>query len=160
MADSTWWHRRSRVDDEEMRRAYLSGFGEDVVPVKAGQTFYYDAVIEGQDWVSDWKAVATATLNSTAGISSGRVVGADRNNISLGVTSTMDRARQNDLESDLTTALAAQPGVTRVIQSMLRRTSADAPNSPGAPGAKNPFADMPVSVWIVLGIGMIFLMKR
>lgn len=142
-----------------MRRAYLHGFGEDIVPVQAGQTFYYDAVIEGQPWVTDWKAVANAAISNTAGIN-GRVVGADATNISLGITSLMDRARQRDIESDLTTALAAQPGVSRVTTSMLRQTSASAPNSPGAPGAKNPFADMPVSVWIILGLGMIFLMRR
>lgn len=160
MAHLIWQHRRGRYDGEEMMRAYLAGFGEDVVPVQAGQKFYYDAIIEGQSWVPDWRVVANAMLINTPGIASGVIGTADASNISVDFVATVDRDRQRDIESDLTTALAAQPGVTRVIQSMLRQRAAGAPGSPGAPGAPNPFANMPVSVWIILGLGMVFLMRR
>lgn len=143
----------------QLSRPTLAGFFHDeIVPIKAGQLFYYDAVIEGQAWVTDWRAVANAALAATAGIS-GRIVGADATNISLAVTSLMDRDRQRDLESDLTTALAAQPEVVRVVTSMLRQTSATAPNSPGPPSS-NPFAGIPTSMWIVIGLALVFVMKR
>lgn len=134
--------------------------GDDpIVAVRAGQSFYYDAVIDGDVNRSDWAAIANAALRSTPGVS-GSVIGADASNIALKVTSTMDRARQRDIESDLTTALAAQPGVYAVKGSMLRLVSADAPNTPGAaPGGLN-LSGLPTWAWVAVGLLLFTVVKK
>lgn len=148
----------------------------DVVPVKAGQTFYYSANIDGKDlsftswgdpdsWVdpsawanllggTSWSAVAQKVLSGVSGVASGRVVGADRSSITLALTAKMDRASQSDLQGNVDAAVAAQSEVNRVLGSVLRLTDAGL-----NPDGGKPFEISP-AMWAVIGIGLVLLLRR
>lgn len=145
---------------------YLAGVGE-IVPVKAGQMFYYDANIEGTEqgfWDSvnpfssgqrAWNDVAKATIQSIGSVATGNVTGASNSNIALAVTSLIDRASQDDLRGDLDNALRAQPEVLNLRASMLRLVA----GSIGQPPSQSPM-EMPTWVWVAVGIGLLMLLRK
>jgi hypothetical protein len=141
-----------------MNRQFAARFNYlgDVVPITAGQGFYYDAIIDGDLNVSDWSAIARAALARVPQVG-GSVINADATNIAFNVTSRMDRASQSDLESDLTTAIAAQPGVYAVKGSMLRLLGGSISGQP--PAANLPF-NIPTWGWVAIGLVIIFSLRK
>ena len=113
--------------------------------VKTGQTFYYSVnytpnpgggfsipgIFTGS--FSDWSGLAQRVA-SAAGSANARasVIGSGEGNITLNVTSTLDRASMDDLRGNLDGIVASQPEVNAVIGSVIRLVSS--PSSPG-PGA-------------------------
>ena len=159
-----------------VRQRQLQGFGYigDIVPVRAGQTFYYSANIDGKNleqsfWAGllpigaiigqvfstgGWPIIASRVLSAVSGVASGRVVGADKSNITLALTAKMDRASQSDLQGNVDQAIAAQPEVNKLLGSMMRLTDA----------SLNPTGDKPLEItptmWAVIGIGLFLLLRR
>jgi hypothetical protein len=131
--------------------------------VKAGQTFYYSANIEGRPDLQpvlgiggvDWNAVAGRVANGLSSFASGRVVGSGDSNITLAVTSLMDRASQDDLKGNIDATVASQPEINRLLASMIRLT--DASINPVSPAAG---LQISPAMWAVIGIGLFLLLKR
>lgn len=114
--------------------------------VKAGQTFYYSVNFTPNPgggfsipglWsgtsFSDWSGLAqrvAAAAGSASAMAS--VIGSGEGNITLSVTSTMDRASMDDLRGNLDGIVASQPEVAGVTGSVIRLVSS--PSSPGPSG--------------------------
>lgn len=139
--------------------------------VKTGQRFYYSVNFTAKEgsgfsipgiWsgsFSDWSGLAQRVASAAgAAQAQASVVGAGEGNITLNVTSTMDRASMDDLRGNLDGIVAAQPEVAAVTGSVIRLTSA-ALNPPGTPGA-NPFGEITPTMWAVIGIGLYMLLRR
>ena len=117
--------------------------------VKAGQVFYYSVnytpnpgggfSIPGlyTGSFSDWSGLAQRVASAAGGASaSASVIGSGEGNITLSVTSGMDRASMDDLRGNLDGIVAQQPEVSGVIGSVIRLVSSpSAPAGGSAPGS-------------------------
>lgn len=138
--------------------------------VKTGQRFYYSVNFTAKEgsgfsipglWsgsFSDWSGLAQRVANAAgAAQAQASVVGAGEGNITLNVTSTMDRASMDDLRGNLDGIVASQPEVAAVTGSVIRLTSAAL--NPTIPGA-NSLGEITPTMWAVIGIGLYMLLKR
>ena len=126
--------------------------------VKAGQTFYYSVnytpnpgggfsipgIFTGS--FSDWSGLAQRVA-SAAGSANARasVIGSGEGNITLNVTSTLDRASMDDLRGNLDSIVASQPEVSAVIGSVIRLVSSPSP-SPGQTGGSTGTGPLPALI--------------
>lgn len=159
--------------------------------VKAGQNFYYSVNVEykpdgslpNDPWFSsrDYNLIASQVASAASSFADVRVVGAGDTNITLSVTSRMDRASEQDIKGNLDAIVASQPEVAALHGSMIRLTDAGSASSsgstqqpgqtggtgggsvalPGLPGGQ-PFqlGSISPTMWAVIGIGLWLVLKR
>ena len=126
--------------------------------VKAGQTFYYSVnftpsgqgggfsipgIFTGSGF-SDWSGLAQRIASAVGGAgASASVVGAGEGNITLNVTSSMDRASMDDLRGNIDSIVGSQSEIGGILGSMIRLVSSAAPDGSGGtptliPGVTGP----------------------
>lgn len=130
--------------------------------VKKGQNFYYSVNVEFEYDTSlfgsrDYNAIAQRVALAASAFGSARVVGAGDTNITLSITSNMDRASEQDIKGNLDAIVASQPEVNALHGSMIRLT--DAGLNPTTPGGLNTSSISP-AMWAVIGIGLFLILKR
>ncbi len=131
--------------------------------VKAGQRFRYAVNIEpkggfaSSDWFgANWEEVAKRVASATGAFARSTAVAPYSDmNILLDLTSTMDRASEQDIKGNIDAIVASQPEVGSVRGSQINPVA----GSVGGPPGDKPF-EMTPAMWAVLGIGLILLLKR
>jgi len=160
--------------------------------VKAGQVFYYSVNVEfkpdgslpDDPWLGsrDYNAIAQRVCAQASAFSSCRVVGAGDTNVTLSVTSTMDRQSADDIRGNLDVIVASMPEVQALHGSMIRLTDAGTVGQPGTqpgsgqrPGQTGSSSGGTVALpglpsfelgsitpgmWAVIGIGLWLILKK